>query len=36
MLVPELRFDLGSLKSVDGQRSSVTGWGGSLFIRGSF
>lgn len=35
-LVPELRFDVGSLERVDGQRSSVTGWGGSLFLRGAF
>jgi len=25
----------GALERVDGQRSSVTGWGGSLFFRGS-
>jgi hypothetical protein len=35
-LVPRLRFELGSLERSDGLRSQIDGWGGSLFLRGSF
>lgn len=36
MVVPEAKFSLGSLEGVAGPRSSVSGWGGSLLVRGAF
>ena len=35
-LVPEARVDVGSIERTGGPRSSITGFGASLFLRGSF